>query len=84
MAGRGTGNDVVMSDEQQRDVPTGLPDPAPGEDPRRGEHNELGFFSQDENRAADETSGHEEQAEGAERGVAAGEPAPLDPDDTEH
>lgn len=50
-----------MSDETQRDVPTGLPDPAPGEDSRRGEHNELGLFSQNEKRAADETPGQEEQ-----------------------
>ncbi len=50
-----------MSDETQRDVPTGLPDPAPDEDPRRGEHNDLGLFSQDEERAADETPGQEEQ-----------------------
>lgn len=51
-----------MSDEQQRDVPTGLPDPKPGDDPHRGEHNDLGFFQQDEERAADESPGAEEQA----------------------
>jgi hypothetical protein len=33
----------------------------PAEDPRRGEHNELGLFTQDEERAADETPGQEEQ-----------------------
>ena len=49
-----------MSDEAQRDVPTGLPDPAPDDDPRRGEHNELGLFRQDEERAGDETGGPEE------------------------
>lgn len=49
-----------MSDESQRDVPTGLPDA--DDDPSRGEHNELGVFEQDEERAADETPGQEEQA----------------------
>jgi len=55
------GKTYGMSDESQRDVPTGLPDPSPDEEPRRGEHNELGLFTQDEKRAADETPGQEEQ-----------------------
>ena len=49
-----------MSDEQQREVPTGLPDT--DDDPARGEHNRLGFFDKDEERPADETPGQEEQA----------------------
>ena len=60
-SGGPSGHTGPMSDESQRDVPTGLPDV--DDEPGRGEHNELGFFSQDEERAADETPGDEEQAE---------------------
>lgn len=45
----------------QREVPTGLPDT--DDDPQRGQHNKLGFFSQDEEQAADESQGREGQEE---------------------